>query len=156
MNEWARGLPIFFVSGTLFLRKFPPVRYNDDMTISNTLSPTALAAYRQSLHQRRRAEAEMLAERKARATQVAQKAAAMLKKRFGATKVVLFGSLAHGLWYSSTSDIDLAAWGIPPEDYFRAVAHLQDIAPEFSIDLVTMEECPAPLSEVIAAEGKLL
>ncbi|MCB0099897.1 MAG: nucleotidyltransferase domain-containing protein, partial [Caldilineaceae bacterium] len=146
----------FLASRILFLHEFSAIRYNDGMTISSTLSPTALAAYRQSLYQRRRAEEEMLAERKARATEVAQKAANILKQRFGATKVVLFGSLAHGLWYSITSDIDLAAWGIAPENYFRAVAHLQDIAPEFSIDLVTMEECPAPLSDVIAEEGRLL
>ena len=88
--------------------------------------------------------------------EVARQAAALLEEKFGATQVMLFGSLAHGLWFSATSDIDLAARGIAPENYFRAVAFLQDISSEYSIDLVTMEECTSPLADVIAEEGKLI
>lgn len=112
-----------------------------------------IAPYRAASHRRRQAEQELLAQRKERAWGTARQAAKLLKERFGATKVLLFGSLAHNLWFSTTSDIDLAAWGIAPEDYFRAVAKLQDLSPEFSIDLVTMEECTLSLSNVVVVEG---
>jgi predicted nucleotidyltransferase len=37
---------------------------------------------------------------------------------------------------TSLSDIDLAVWGLPERDYFRAVGNLLDITSEFNIDLV--------------------
>ena len=43
----------------------------------------------------------------------ASEAADLLKREYGATRVVLYGSLAHGAWWSATSDIDLAAEGTP-------------------------------------------
>ena len=87
---------------------------------------------------------------------VARLAAQMLRKRFGATQVLFFGSPVHEDWFSDTSDIDLAAWGISSEEYFKAVAHLQDLAAEFSIDLVRMEHCKQILHEIILAQGKPL
>lgn len=77
----------------------------------------------------------------------------MLKDEFGADSVILFGSLAHGQWFTSTSDIDLAATGIPKAEYFRAVALLQDISANFSIDLVDLTNCKPSLLESINREG---
>jgi predicted nucleotidyltransferase len=34
------------------------------------------------------------------------------------------------------SDIDLAVWGLPEKDYFKAVGVLLDIAEDFSLDLI--------------------
>jgi len=69
---------------------------------------------------------------------------------------VVFGSLVGGRSFSRWSDIDLAAWGLPPDDYFVAVARLQDLSPEFEIDLVTMEYCRPELLKVILREGREL
>jgi predicted nucleotidyltransferase len=66
---------------------------------------------------------------------------------------VLFGSLARGRWFSETSDIDLAAWGIPTERYFEAVSRVQEIDLEFAVDLVWMERCRPTLAARIAQEG---
>ena len=66
---------------------------------------------------------------------------------------MVFGSLVHGYWFSQTSDIDLAAWGLKDEDYFLVVARLQDLSPEFRIDLVRMENCRPGLRGAILQEG---
>ena len=87
---------------------------------------------------------------------MAQQAAALLKEQFGATQVALFGSTVHGHWFSTTSDVDLAASGLASDDYFTAVARLQDLSPEFKVDLVALEHCKAELRESIAREGVIL
>jgi predicted nucleotidyltransferase len=119
-------------------------------------SPAAMAAYRATA-QRRAAEASRtLALRRVRAREVARQAAALLKEQFGATQVTLFGSTVHGHWFSTTSDIDLAASGLVSDDYFTAVARLQDLSLEFKVDLVALEHCKAELRESIAREGVIL
>ncbi|MFQ3631065.1 nucleotidyltransferase family protein [Roseiflexus sp.] len=47
--------------------------------------------------------------------------AVMLRETFGATRVILFGSLATER-FSARSDIDLAVEGLAPADYFPALA----------------------------------
>ena len=119
-------------------------------------SPAAITAYRATA-QRRAAEASRtLALRRARAREVAQQAAALLKEQFGATQVTLFGSTVHGHWFSTTSDIDLAASGLASDDYFTAVARLQDLSSEFKVDLVALEHCKPGLREAVMQEGVLL
>jgi uncharacterized protein len=119
-------------------------------------SPAAMAIYRATA-QRRAAEASRrLALRRARALEVAQQAAALLKEQFGATQVAVFGSTVHGHWFSTTSDIDIAASGLASDEYFTAVARLQDLSPEFKVDLVALEHCKAELRESIAREGVIL
>ena len=119
-------------------------------------SPAAMAVYRATA-QRRAAEASRtLALRHARAWEVAEQAAVLLKEQFGATQVALFGSTVHGHWFSATSDVDLAASGLASDDYFTAVARLQDLSSEFKVDLVALEHCKAELRESIAREGVIL
>ncbi|MDJ0503328.1 MAG: nucleotidyltransferase domain-containing protein [Nostocales cyanobacterium LE14-WE4] len=67
---------------------------------------------------------------------IARQCAKILKERFGAEKVVLFGSLLDHQQMSWRSDIDLAVWGLPEKDYFKAVGVLLDIAEDFSLDLM--------------------
>lgn len=55
------------------------------------------------------------------AKDTAESLAKVLKERFNASKVVLFGSATRSDC-SQWSDIDLAVWGIPNSDYFKAVA----------------------------------
>ncbi len=119
-------------------------------------SPAAMAAYRATARRRAAETTRALALRRDRAQEVARQAAALLKEDFGATQVVLFGSLVHGHWFTVTSDIDLAASGLAPDDYFTAVARLQDLSPEFKVDLVAVDHCNAALRETIAREGVIL
>jgi predicted nucleotidyltransferase len=96
---------------------------------------------------------EQTAERWERAWEVACTAASLLRQEFGATRVVVFGSLAHRAWFTPWSDIDLAAWGIPPDTFYRAVAIVTGISSEFEVDLVAPEDCRPTLCQVIEREG---
>ena len=71
----------------------------------------------------------------------------------GAARVVTFGSLVHGHWFSKTSDVDLAVWGVELDDYLVAVARLQDLSSEFKVDLISAAHCKPALLEVIVKEG---
>ena len=93
--------------------------------------------------------------RRWQAWDIAKRAAKLLRKEFSARKVAVFGSLVHvhdkrfGFW----SDIDLAAWEIPPEEFFSAVAAVSGLSPSFRIALVDVGECRPGLLKVIEQEG---
>ena len=78
----------------------------------------------------------------------------VLRHQFGATRVVVFGSLATQETFTHWSDIDLAAWGIAPEQFYAAVATVNDLSPEIKVDLVDPERCSSiPLKQIIEEEG---
>ena len=83
------------------------------------LSPQEWKAYRPATTYQETAE---VAARKERAWKLAREASHLLKERFDAERVVVFGSLAQETGFTPWSDIDLAAWGIPPQRYYAAVA----------------------------------
>ncbi len=98
-------------------------------------------------------EQAKLKERQQQAWELAHKAARVLREEFGASKVVVFGSLAHRAWFSSQSDIDIAAWGIAPEHFYSAVGSLAEFSPTFNIDLVDPVHCAPALLEKLEGEG---
>jgi uncharacterized protein len=106
--------------------------------------------------QLRRGE-RLLREREARRQElraVADDVAAMLRAEFSARRVWVFGSVVRP-WFHEESDLDLAAEGIPTEQ--RADAWDRAIAlARTSVDLVFLEEAPAPLLQRIRADGELL
>lgn len=91
-----------------------------------------------------------------RSLQVAQKAAIFLKQHFQVKMVICFGSILHSDRFTLVSDIDLATQGLAPDQFFRAVAQLQDLSPEFKIDLVDFHNCRSSLKNAILLEGKIL
>jgi len=93
------------------------------------------------------------AERWERAWGQARIAARLLRERFGVTRVVVFGSLAHRDWFSPWSDIDLAAWGIPADQFYRAVAAITGISQDFRVNLVDPEDCRLSVRRSIEREG---
>lgn len=117
------------------------------------VTPAAMARYRETVRRRQQMRQRARAERLARAWEVARQAAELLTGEFGATRVIVFGSLAHGRWFTERSDIDLAAVNLRAEDYLVAVARLQDLSAEFAIDLVAWECCRPELRAIIEAEG---
>ncbi|ELR96444.1 putative nucleotidyltransferase [Gloeocapsa sp. PCC 73106] len=80
--------------------------------------------------------------------EVAQKCADFLKKKYGVTKVVLYGSLLNHEKMTLHSDIDLAVWSLPEKDYFKAVADL-DYGHNFEIDLVEIQKANPYILEAI-------
>ncbi len=92
-------------------------------------------------------------ERWERAWEQARIAARLLREEFGVTRVVAFGSLAHRDWFSPWSDIDLAAWEIPVDQFYRAVAVVTGISQDFQVNLVAPENCRTSMRQSIEREG---
>ena len=114
-------------------------RYHSSLSgeqIPAVFTPEQMQAYIQTAQARKHALTEHIAQRYRRGWDVAHQAAQLLKMSFGASRVVLFGSLLTQSRVHLRSDIDLAVWGMDEALYFKAVARLQDIDPEFGIDLV--------------------
>ncbi len=122
------------------------------------LSPEELKKYRplDAIKKRRAKFSAEIASRRRRAMSAARKAAKLLKEEFGATEVILFGSLARRVGFTGWSDIDLASRGIPSEKFLKAMDTVLYLSPEFKIDLVELETCPPHLLKNIEAEGKPL
>src|SRR5437868_8116905 len=87
------------------------------------------------------------------ARELATRCAAVLQHRFGARRVISFGSVVgHGTWHPG-SDLDLAVEGIVPEQFFRAWAALREILPPgLEVDLVDLEHVGAALRARILGE----
>ena len=96
---------------------------------------------------------EYLTDRREKALKVAKEAATLLREKFGAQKIVFFGSLTNEDAFSAWSDIDLAAWGIPPDKFFSAVAAISGLSLLFKIDLVEPDNCREAIKEAIYREG---
>lgn len=114
-------------------------------------SPTATQLARYQAGARHRAaekrQRQMACHQRGRV--LAQQAAQRLKQRWGASRVVLFGSLLHPEKVHSRSDIDLAVWGLPEADYLKALAELLELDPDFSIDLVEAKDANSRLQAAI-------
>ena len=93
---------------------------------------------------------EQMRQRQQRGWEVARQCARILKEQFGARRVVLFGSLLEPQRMTWHSDLDLAVWGLPERDYFRAVATLIDVEPEFRVDLVEGQRVQPHILKAIA------
>jgi len=119
------------------------------------LSPDSLIRYRAGLQQRLKQHRQEQLQKQQRGWQVARQAAQILKSRWGASKVVLFGSMLESTKVHDRSDIDLAVWDLPADVYFRALAELLDIDSEFSIDLVEIEQAKPQIRPSIQAGFEL-
>lgn len=86
---------------------------------------------------------------------VAGRIARDLGARYGARKVILFGSLARGD-QGALFDIDLAVKGISPARFFEAVAFVTGLSRKWKVDLVDVDDCEAPLRDMIEQEGVVL
>jgi predicted nucleotidyltransferase len=80
-------------------------------------------------------------------------AAEVLKTRFGARRVILFGSLARAAQFSSRSDVDLAVEGLTGDIYWEAWRILEEIIPDRPVDLIDMETASEPILQAIHRYG---
>lgn len=94
--------------------------------------------------------------RLARARLLAQRASGVLRTAFGARRVVLFGSSVRADCFTAWSDVDIAAWGIRPEDTFRAMGAMQRLDAEIQVNLVDVATASPALVAVIEGEGQEL
>jgi predicted nucleotidyltransferase len=96
-----------------------------------------------------------VSKRREDAWKLARVVSEMLKRRYGATRVVVFGSLTGKTGFTPWSDIDLAAWGIAPEDYYLAAGTAMDIGLEegTKVDVVDPGDCGPQFLLDIEQEG---
>ena len=87
------------------------------------------------------------------ALEFAAQCAGLLQERFGAKRVIPFGSVVEpGLWHPG-SDLDLAVEGIAPEAFFRAWSMLSVLLPPgLDVDLVALEQTSEALRARILGE----
>jgi predicted nucleotidyltransferase len=124
------------------------------------LTPQEIAAYRAAAQRRHQQAQQELALREQKAWQLARRAADLLRAQFGATRVIVFGSLVHPGCFTPWSDVDIAAWGIQPADTFRAIGAVMDLDDddhdvylEIEINLVDVGACTPSLLETIERDG---
>ncbi len=82
----------------------------------------------------------------------AQKMASFLAEA-GATRVILFGSLARGDGFTPQSDIDLATEGLDWPTYWRTLSALHRMS-EFNVDLVILEDAEPEFRQRIVQGGE--
>jgi uncharacterized protein len=119
------------------------------------LNPKEWQSYRplRAIKDRRLSSEDQIEERRQEARRVAEEAAKVLRREFGASRVVLFGSATSRTWFTSWSDIDLAVWGIAPDRFYAAVAAVTGFNADFKIDLIDAESCSPVFRLVIERDG---
>lgn len=123
------------------------------MSIQQDLSPEKIAIYHATAKKRLQQERLELTQRRDAAWQLAHQAARLLRERYNVVRVVVFGSLARGHGFTRWSDIDLAAWGIAPEDTFRAMGAVMDLGTNISVNLIDVNTAKPTLLATIERDG---
>ena len=102
------------------------------------MSPDELAACRKRLEQvwKNRVMDEGLLHR---AWDTAYQIATLLYEQFGATQVVVFGSLTEPIGFTNRSDIDIAVSGLSTADYDKAWRMVMDFKSGFKIDFINFD-----------------
>ncbi len=126
------------------------------MRTAAKLTEEDLASYRTSVRELAERERVDLREREDRAWSLARKAAALLRRRYHATSVVVFGSLAHSGCFTPWSDVDVAVWGLDPRDTLRALGEVMDLSVDIRVNLVDAATCRPAVLEAIEARGMAL
>ena len=117
------------------------------------LSPDRLAQYRRTAISRQKIRMTKVKVRMKKAWKLARKAAKILREQYHAQRVVVFGSLLHEARFTQWSDVDIAAWGIPPEQTLRAIGAVMDLNSSLEINLVDVNICSSSLLKAIEQEA---
>jgi predicted nucleotidyltransferase len=112
-----------------------------------------IETYRAAAREAAEQDAQLLDERWTQAWNLARKAAAVLRSKYGVSRVVVFGSLLRKEMFTSWSDVDIAAWGIAPDQTFRAIADVLFLSSHIEVNLVDVNTSSAALLATIEREG---
>jgi predicted nucleotidyltransferase len=123
------------------------------MATARELSPEQMADYRAAAQRRDRAERRALAAREQRAWTLAHRVSALLRELFHVDRMMVFGSLAHPGCFTAWSDVDIAVWGLRPEETFRAIGVAMDVDVVIPVNLVDVMTCSPALVQVVEREG---
>jgi hypothetical protein len=114
-----------------------------------------LASYAAGWLARDRTRAQEQAAWRARIAARLPQVVRLLAEDFGATRVLLFGSLARGT-AGPTSDVDLLVDGLPLEGLMQATARADRLLAEANADLVPADRVRSEVLTRALAEGILL
>ena len=120
---------------------------------SRDLSSSKLDEYRKTAIRRQKLRISKVKTKRELGWKLAKKVAKLLRSRFQAQRIAVFGSLLHEARFTAWSDIDIAAWGIPPEQTLRAIGAVMDLDSSFEINLVDVNTCPPALLKAIEKES---
>ena len=121
--------------------------------MSIKLTPDEIAVYQAAAKRKwQEGQAERI-QRQKRAWELARLAAVLLKEQFKETKVMVFGSLVRDDCFTLWSDLDIAAWGISPDETLRAMEAIRDLDEIIEVNLVDVETCTPTLLANIEQEG---
>lgn len=118
-----------------------------------SIDPRAMDRYRKTARRRRIAAERQRQQRLEQGWALARHAAALLRERFHAQSVLVFGSLIHPERFHVQSDVDLAVRGVDECDFLNAVAAVTSLDHEIEVDLIAVEEVPPALQACILSEG---
>lgn len=108
---------------------------------------TQLAYWRQAAeHQQQQRQAAA-----AIAWRQVEQIAVCLRREFGATQVIVFGSLVRDR-FTGASDVDIAVAGVPADRYFEAVARVNELSDRWG-DLKPLEALEPYFRERVLATG---
>ena len=116
-----------------------------------TVTPQETRSYLELRERSRRHEG---ARRASRLREKLGEVGRVLRTRYGAERIWLFGSLAVGN-VSPSSDLDIAATGVDPVRLFDAIADISALI-ESDVDLVLWERASESLRKRILEEGEIL
>jgi predicted nucleotidyltransferase len=95
-------------------------------------------------------EEESLEQRRQQAWQVAQECIQILREEFGASEVIIFGSLRGDAPWHWRSDLDLAVRGMSEKAIWNAYGKLEKVVPSWlRFDLVSIEDVPPEILDRI-------
>ena len=123
------------------------------MTTTINLTREQIERYRSTIHKRYELEKAEIEQRRKLAWKAANRAAVILKQQFNATRVVAFGSLVRESSFTKWSDVDIAAWGIAPEDTFHAIGIIAEMESSVPVNLVDVNTARPSLRETIQQDG---
>lgn len=124
--------------------------------MASTLTPERLQVYAATLRARTDEERRRRESRRRRGWELAREAALLLRDRYGADEVWVFGSLLDGEHFTEHSDIDMAVGGLDQMTHLEALGRLLGLSREFEFDLVDLERCPGALREAVDRTGTRL
>jgi predicted nucleotidyltransferase len=117
------------------------------------LPASKLDEYRKTAIHRQKVRISRVKARREKGWKLARKAAQLLRKKFQAERVAVFGSLLYESRFTQWSDIDIAAWGIPSDQTFRAIGAVMDLDSSLEINLVDVNTCSSTLLKSIEQEA---
>jgi predicted nucleotidyltransferase len=117
------------------------------------LSTSKLDEYRKTAMRRQKVRISKAKNRREKGWKLARKAAKVLRTQFQVKRVAVFGSLLHEARFTRWSDIDIAVWGLSPDQTFRAIGAVMDLDSSMELNLVDVNTCSCSLLKAIEQEA---